>query len=331
MNNSSTLTGSKAVERQVYLATMPFAKDDTTRSWLHITVVCILIAGAYLNLVVNSNIVMLCCTSLLLSLLQVRFFVIYHDYAHRTILKMSFIARMLFTVFGWYILAPLDIWRRSHNHHHHHNSKLNLPAIGEYQVITKRAYLKRSRAGRFAYLLQRHPLTILFGYFFTFLYGMCLRNAFLNFRRHPDAIVALVFHLTAGYLLYSIGGPKIFILGFFAPAFISCSIGSYLFYVQHNYPGVVHFQRGNWSNFNAALNSSGYLGMHPVMEWFTGAIGFHHVHHLNSAIPFYNLRRAHESIPGLKKEKDTSLRLRDIIRCMKLKVWDEGAQRMTAV
>ena len=123
----------------------------------------------------------------------------------------------------------------------------------------------------------------------------------------------------------------LFMLSFFMPAMISCCIGSYLFYVQHNYPGVVHYQYENWSYFKAAMASSGYIKMNIVMEWFTANIGYHHIHHLNAAIPFYKLPKAYHSIPELKIKKDTTLHPFDILKCLKLKVWDPESNKMIGV
>ncbi|HEY0790313.1 MAG TPA: fatty acid desaturase [Chthoniobacterales bacterium] len=111
--------------------------------------------------------------SILAGLLILRFFVIYHDQQHHAILPHSRLADALMTVFGIYSLSPSTIWKASHNHHHH-NSKLRGSHIGSFPVMTKARFLRATKAERRKYLFMRHPLTILFGYLFVFLYGMCL-------------------------------------------------------------------------------------------------------------------------------------------------------------
>ena len=320
-----------AAERRIHSAVRAFAKEDRTQSWIHVCILVLCVGSSYATLFFVSDVLILFPVSILLSLLFVRFFVIYHDYAHKTILQKSLIAKVIFTFFGLYTLAPLGIWSRTHNHHHQHNSKLDESGIGSFPIITKIAYLNSSLAERCRYLATRHPVTIVLAYFFTFLFGMCLFNVLKKSRKHVDSLFALILHLGIGLALFLNGGSSLFVFSFFMPALISSCIGAYLFYVQHNYPGVIHQQNANWSYYKAAMGSSGYLKMNPVMEWFTANIGYHHIHHLNAAIPFYKLPLAYNSIPGLKIEKNTTLHPMDIMKCLGLKVWDEAANRMIGV
>src|SRR5439155_6041643 len=113
-------------------------------------------------------------SSVFAGLLILRFFVIYHDQQHHAILPKSRVAEVLMRGFGILALSPSSIWRSSHNYHHHHNSKLRGSHIGSFPVMTRAQYLKSSKGDRFRYLFMRHPLTILFGYVFVFLHGMCV-------------------------------------------------------------------------------------------------------------------------------------------------------------
>jgi len=133
--------------------------------------------------------------SLLAGLLYLRFFVIYHDQQHQAILPRSRPAEGMMRVFGILILSPSSVWRSSHNHHHNHNSKLRGSHIGSYPIMTKVQYLKAPKALRFKSLFMRHPLTILFGYFFVFLYGMCLYPSVTKLRENYDGLVAFLVHL----------------------------------------------------------------------------------------------------------------------------------------
>jgi acyl-lipid omega-6 desaturase (Delta-12 desaturase) len=112
------------------------------------------------------------------------------------------------------------------------------------------------------------------------------------------------------------------------PFALAAMIGAYLFYAQHNYPGMRATQCGDWAFHEAALESSSYTVMGPVMRWCTGNIGFHHIHHLNAAIPFYRLPEAMRAIPAMQAPAITSLRPRDIRACLRLKLWDAEAGRM---
>ena len=99
-------------------------------------------------------------------------------------------------------------------------------------------------------------------------------------------------------------------------------MGAYLFYAQHNFPTATFAEKEGWSYVNAALGSSSYMRMNQVMHWFTGNIGYHHIHHLNARIPFYRLPEVYKAIPELQMAKTTSLMPGEMIRCLRLKVWD---------
>jgi omega-6 fatty acid desaturase (delta-12 desaturase) len=105
--------------------------------------------------------------------------------------------------------------------------------------------------------------------------------------------------------------------------------GAYLFYAQHNFPEGHIASRQDWTFAKAATDSSSYMVMGPVMNWFTANIGYHHVHHLNAAIPFYRLPEAMQAIPELHNPGKTSLSPKDIAACFALKVWDPDKNAMT--
>jgi omega-6 fatty acid desaturase (delta-12 desaturase) len=269
--------------------------------------------------------------SVLSGLLIVRMFVIYHDYQHHSILRNSPIAHAIMTVFGIYILAPSSIWKRSHDYHHQHNSKLYSAGIGSYPVATVKGFAAMSPKERRMYLFIRHPLTILFGYLFMFIIGMCVNSFAASPRRHFDAMIALVVHVSLSVIVVALAGWAAWALLVLMPVFIGCAIGTYLFYAQHNFPGVIFSTKEDWCYDKAALLSSSHMVMNPVMAWFTGNIGLHHIHHLNARIPFYRLPEALNQIPELQTATTTSLRWKDIRACLKLKVWDPEAQTMTGV
>ena len=266
--------------------------------------------------------------SVLTGLLYLRLFVIYHDQQHGAILLRSKLAECFMRVFGILILSPSSVWRSSHNHHHSHNSKLRGSHIGSFPIMTSAQFLKSSKGVRFKYLFMRHPLTILFGYVFIFLHGMCLYPCFNDPWEHADCFIAFVLHITIGAaLVWLLGWPALF-LTLIIPHFIASAIGSYLFYAQHNFPGVSFSDNAGWTYEKAALESSSFMKMGPVMRWFTANIGYHHIHHLNARIPFYRLPEATAGIPELQTPKTTSLHPAEIIRCLRLKVWDVEAQQM---
>ncbi|HMD60194.1 MAG TPA: fatty acid desaturase [Opitutaceae bacterium] len=269
--------------------------------------------------------------SVLSGFLLMRLFVIYHDQQHHAILSKSKVAERLMKIFGVLALTPSSVWRSSHNHHHKHNSKLRGSDIGSFPIMTKDQFLKSTRARRFSYLFVRHPLTILFGYVFMFLFGMCL-NPFLNYpRKHFDCLIAIVVHFAIGATLMILGGWPALLLSLVIPFFITYAVATYFFYAQHNFPGVSFSDQGGWTYEKAALESSSFMRTGRIMAWFTANISYHHIHHLNARVPFYRLPEVMRGIPELQNPKTTSLYPAEILRCLRLKVWDVEAQRMVGV
>ena len=185
-----------------------------------------------------------------------------------------------------------------------------------------------SRTDRRQYLFIRHPITIASGYIFAFAWGMCMLSLIRNPTKHWDSALALIFHFGIGFIILSFFGWTSFLLAFLIPAVISSAIGSYLFYAQHNFPTTTFESKENWSYAKAALQSSSYMKMNPVMQWFTGSIGFHHIHHINALIPFYRLREVHDAFEEFQNAKVTSMNPKDIWQCLQIKVWDDNQNRM---
>ncbi|HEY1174311.1 MAG TPA: fatty acid desaturase [Verrucomicrobiae bacterium] len=314
--------------KDLILATKPYTSDHPAKSWWYILSTAALLIAFMAGTLFNHSLPGRIVCSVLSALLILRFFVIYHDQQHHAILPNSKLAEGLMRLFGIFILSPSSIWRSSHNHHHNHNSKLKGSHIGSYPIMTKEHFLKCSKAKRMKYLFMRHPLTILFGYAFMFLFGMSIYPFFNNPKAHYDCLIAFVLHVTLIVVVAAIGGWVAVVLTVLIPFGISCCIGSYLFYAQHNFPGVTFRDNAGWTYDAAALESSSFMKMGTLMNWFSANIGYHHIHHLNSKIPFYRLPEALSGMPELQKPKVTSLHPMDIIRCLRLKVWDVETQQM---
>jgi len=317
--------------KELIQATRPYAADYTLKSWWVVLSTAFLLTAAVVGTLWNFHLAGKIVCSVLAGLLLLRLFVIYHDQQHHAILSKSKLAELFMRGFGMLSLSPSSIWRSSHNYHHKHNSKLRSAHIGSYPIMTRAEYLRSSKRTRFGYLFMRHPLTILFGYVFVFFYGMCVYPFFNNPREHYDCIIAAIIHVTLAVVLTFFFGWPALLLTLIIPYFVGSAIGAYLFYAQHNFPGVEFYDRHGWAYEKAALQSSSFLKTGPVMAWFTANIGYHHIHHLNHRVPFYRLPEVLKSIPELAKPKTTSLHPADIIRCLRLKVWDVETQQMVGL
>lgn len=313
------------------LATKAYAKDHSLKSWWYILSTAVLLAITTAVPLFHLPLFIKIISSVLAGLLNLRLFVIYHDQQHHAILPRSKVAEVLMRGFGIWALTPSSIWRSSHNYHHNHNSKLRGSHIGSFPIMTKDQYVSSSKSDRRYYLFMRHPLTILFGYVFVFFYGMTVYPFFNSPRRHLDCMFAFVTHISISVALIYFFGWQTWLLALALPFFIGCAVGSYLFYAQHNFPGVSFTDKAGWTYEKAALESSSYLKTNPIMAWFTANIGYHHIHHLNARVPFYRLPEVLREIPELQKPKTTSLHPADILRCLRLKVWCVETQSMVAL
>ena len=314
--------------QELIVATKRYAEDFTAKSWWCILSTALLVLIALAGTHWNIHPIGKGVCSVLSGLLILRLFVIYHDQQHHAILPKSRLAEILMRGVGILALSPSSIWRSSHNHHHNHNSKLRGSHIGSFPIMTRNQYLKSSTSTRLKYLFMRHPLTMLSGYFVVFLYGMCINPFFNDPKRHYDCLIALLLHVAIGVGLTLAWGWQGLLLTQTIPHLIASAMGSYLFYAQHNFPGVSFSDRLGWTYEKAAMESSSFMKTNSIMTWFTANIGYHHIHHLNARIPFYRLPEALREMPELETARTTSLHPVEIFRCLRLKVWDVEAQRM---
>jgi acyl-lipid omega-6 desaturase (Delta-12 desaturase) len=315
--------------KELMLASKNFSAEDKLRSWLEVLLTIALATIAFtLALLHEIPMVLKAVSSITCGLLYVRLFVIYHDYQHRAILQNSVLAQLLMRAVGIYLLAPETIWKRTHEHHHNNNSKLTISGIGSYPTISKKRFQSLSKKEQYIYLINRHPVTILLGYLTLFIYWLNLKSFFQSPGKHLDSLLALVFHGAAAYLVWNFFGAQSLLLAWIFPFLLAFGMGSYLFYCQHNFPGATFKENQDWTYDNAALSSTSFMVMNPVMQWFTGNIGYHHVHHLNSRIPFYRLVEAFESMPELSGAKTTSWNPIEIANCFRLKLWDAEQEKM---
>jgi len=312
--------------KELLIASKEFADERRWLSWWHLVSTLVALVAALAVAVSDIHWSLRGLASVVAGLVGVRIFIIYHDFQHGAILRNSWLATCLMYLYGISMLNPPSAWNRSHDHHHKHNSKTFGASIGSFPIMTTESYANATSAERFAYKAARHPLIMVLGYFTVFLWGMCLRPFLQGPKRHFDGGLSIVVHF--GLMIY-VGtlGLDLLLFSLIIPSFVASSLGAYLFYAQHNYPDARLKPRSEWSHVEAALHSSSYITMGSVMHWFTGNIGYHHVHHLNHRIPFYRLPEAMASLEELQSPGKTSLRPADIAACLRLKLWSAREDR----
>lgn len=315
--------------KELILSSREFTKEDRSRSWYETWITLgLLIICLSITFITTLPVIFRLLSGFFTSLFYIRMFVIYHDYQHHAILQGSKLATFVMKTFGIFMLTPQNVWKRSHDHHHNHNSKLSANGIGSYPTISKECYLSLSKKEQRAYLFSRHPLTVIFGHVTLFMYWLNIKSFVQSPKKHMDSLVALLLHVGPAYLIWHYLGLNAFLISWLFPFFIAFAMGSYLFYSQHNFPSAQFRENQDWKYEDAALSSTSFMKMNPVLQWLTGNIGYHHVHHLNSRIPFYRLVEAMEGIPELQDVTITTWSPIDMWGCFRLKLWDEENKEM---
>ncbi|MFO7603798.1 MAG: fatty acid desaturase [Gammaproteobacteria bacterium] len=318
------------VGNELVQATKPFIEESRLKSAQLVALTFILMIAALVGAGMAGAWPLRLLLSVLGGLLMVRAFITYHDYMHGAILRDSRLAKWLFQAYAAFALTPASSWKKSHNYHHGHVGQISTASVGAFPLMTTKMWQAASRAERFSYRFQRHPLVVLFGYITIFGFSVTLLPLLHEPGKHLDSAVALLVHIGLIAGLWVFAGFDVAWYAVILPMAIASALGSYLFFAQHSFKRMHVMSSEAWTFYRAALESSSYMRLNRVMQWFTGNIGYHHIHHLNVLIPFYRLPEAMAAIPELQSPQSTSLNPRDIRDCFKSSLWDEDQQRMVS-
>jgi omega-6 fatty acid desaturase (delta-12 desaturase) len=256
-----------------------------------------------------------------------RTYIMFHDCAHGSFLPSRRGNRYLGTVLGLFVMTPFHCWRHNHAVHHATAADLDRRGQGDVPTLTVAEYVGRDRRGRFGYRLFRNPLVMFgLGPLFAMIIGprIVTSSARPAQRRSIHATNITLAIVVAGLCL--LVGWREYLLIQGPAAMLAGSAGIWLFYVQHQFEDTYWERGGDWTYSDAGLRGSSFLKLPQPLQWFTGNIGFHHVHHLCALIPNYNLQRAHEendvfaSVP--------TITFWDGLRATRLKLWDEDQRRL---
>lgn len=265
--------------------------------------------------------------AILAGALLVRVFIIFHDCGHGSYFRSRLANDVTGFVAGVLALTPYHHWRWEHAIHHGTASHLDKRGTGDVWTMTVQEYLESSRWKRFAYRLARNPLVL-------FVVAPVL--FFVVMQRFPSAAAGprerrSVWWTNLGILLLAVGFCRVFGLADYLlikaiETTVGGAAGIWLFYVQHQFDGV-YWERGErWDYTAAALQGSSFYKLPPVLQWFSGNIGFHHIHHLSARIPNYRLQECHESDARFGQVRP--LTLRASLKSMSLHLWDEQARML---
>jgi len=263
--------------------------------------------------------------------LLARLFLIKHDCGHGAFFRRRIFNDWVGRVLGILTLTPYYVWRRNHAVHHATSGNLDKRGTGDIDTLTVREYQALPRLRRIAYQLYRHPLLMfVVGPAYHFLLRNRLPLGFASADRRfwisamgTNAAIALV----GGFMIYFLGAVP-FLLVHLPITLLAATIGVWLFYVQHQFEDTVWANDHAWNLYDTAFFGSSHYELPTVLNWITANIGVHHVHHLNSRIPYYRLPQVLRDIPSFTKNR--RLTLRQSFVCMKLRLWDEDQQKLVS-
>ncbi len=256
-----------------------------------------------------------------------RTYIVFHDCSHGSFMTSKKLNTRLGVIVGLIVYSPFHSWRFEHAGHHASAGDLDRRGVGDVETWTVAEYNSSSWLGRLGYRLMRSPLVM-----FTLgpIWALAIEPRFIPLRARPRiqksfffTDVALAVLLTGLILLT---GWKAFLMIQLPMVFLAGAAGVWLFYVQHQFEGVYWSRSREWSYVDAALRGSSHLRLPRVLQFFTGNIGLHHVHHLNPRIPNYNLQRAHDENEFLHAAPVVTLS--EGIRTVRLKLIDEESGRL---
>ena len=261
--------------------------------------------------------------------LLVRTFVLMHDCAHGSFFPSRRANEVVGAVTGLLTLIPFEHWRHEHGVHHASAGDLDRRGHGDINTLTVREYFARTRWGRLRYRIVRHPLLfLLFGpVFFIIDKRLPPRGATAGRRQIMSVWTTNAAIVILGAGLTILVGPRVFLM--YLPAYyVAMAAGLWLFFVQHQFEGTYWQDHEHWDFSAAAIAGSSFFRLPALLQWVTGSIGFHHVHHLGPRIPNYNLQKCHEENPLFHRA--TVVTLRGSLSAFRLALWDEDAGRLVS-
>ena len=259
----------------------------------------------------------------------VRAFIIFHDCCHGSFFKNRKANDFFGMLTGVLTLVPYLQWKNAHGIHHATSSNLDKRGIGDLWILTVDEFAAASRWRRLAYRAYRNPF-VMFGLGPIFVFVLQYRFNRSGARRKEKINTYVMNALIVSFytLLGLVVGWKALLLVHVPIMYLAGMLGIWLFYVQHQFEESYFEHDEEWSYVLAAVEGSSYYKLPKLLQWLSGNIGFHHVHHLSPKIPNYLLEQAHNETPPLHKA--TTITIRESLQSLRFKLWDEQNKKFVS-
>lgn len=252
----------------------------------------------------------------------VRTFIIFHDCCHQSFFKNKLANAIIGNITGVLTIIPFQQWKNEHAIHHSTSSNLDKRGVGDVWTMTVDEYIASPLWRRITYRIYRNPI-IMFGVgpvvLFLFQYRFNRRGA--KRKERINTYMTNVYIIVLYALMCWLIGWQAFVMIQGPIFFVSGLCGIWLFYVQHQFEHSYFANEDEWSYVQAAVEGSSYYKLPKPLQWITGNIGFHHVHHFSPKVPNYNLEKAHHATPSLQMA--TTITMRTSLASIKFRLWDE--------
>lgn len=314
---------SKEKTKQLRKDVAVYAKSDNRKSVIQLinTVVPLLLLWFLAYQSLSISIWLMFPIAIVAAGFVVRTFIIFHDCTHGSFFSHKRANDVVGTITGILTLFAYEKWKREHAIHHASSSNLDKRGVGDIWVMTIEEYQQASKWERLSYRLYRNPL-VMFGlgplYLVLIQSRFNRKNAKKRECNNTYFINAMLVLLYAG-LIYLIGWQS-FLLVQGSIMFVAGALGIWLFYIQHTFEDSYFEEESEWDYVKAAVEGSSYYQLPRVLQWVTGNIGFHHVHHLSPRVPNYHLETAHNSTPPLQQA--TTITIKSSLESLKFKLYD---------
>ena len=252
----------------------------------------------------------------------VRVFIIFHDCGHGSYFASKKANDVVGFITGLFTFTPFCHWRWQHSLHHASAGDLDRRGVGDIWTMTVQEYLESSRWKRFAYRLARNPIVLfVIAPIYLFMFEQRIPSIKAN-RRERNSVWWMNAAIAVKVVVMSlIFGFKVYLILQLMVMAIAGAAGIWLFYVQHQFEDVYWERREDWDFTAAALQGSSFYKLPKILHWFSGNIGYHHIHHLSSRIPNYHLALCHRSHSLFQDVKPITLL--GSLKCLNLRLWDE--------